>query len=60
MPNIVNRKELASIFKVTPITIDNWKRKGMPALVIGGATRYDVDEVLEWAKDQSKKQKKGE
>ena len=49
MTPLKTRNELAEYFQVSPITIDRWKAKGMPCIVIGGSTRYDIEKVIDWA-----------
>lgn len=45
----VNRKELARIYQVTPQTIDNWRKLGMPSIRREGMhRRYDLDAVSAW------------
>jgi len=55
---MLNRKEVAEYLKVHPNTVDRMVKKGMPALKFGGVVRFDLDAVMKWLEEQSKK--KGE
>lgn len=42
---------MAEFFQVKEKTIWDWKNKGMPYVKIGQTVRYNLDEVIEWAKE---------
>lgn len=42
---IVSTQELAKLFDVTSMTINNWRRKGMPRESFG---KFDLAKVIEW------------
>ena len=49
---IVDRRELAAHFKVSIPTVDRWIRDGIPVMKPSpGVTRFDLDEVIAWAKN---------
>ena len=48
---IVNKKELAGVFRVTERTLTDWHNKGMPIKVSAGrgkSNEYDVADVIAW------------
>ena len=51
------KTEIAEMFNVTTKTVENWISKGMPFYKVGGTIRYEENEVLEWFKDRSEKEK---
>lgn len=51
---MITRDELAKEFKVHFNTILKWQKQGMPFYKIGGTVRYELDEVIEWFKNNNK------
>lgn len=49
------KAELATRLRVTPRTIENRTREGMPSIRVGSAVRYDYDQVLAWLKEPRKR-----
>jgi len=45
---ILTKKELAELLKVTEKTIDNLRKKGLPCFKVGNNIRFDKNKVLEW------------
>ena len=44
-------EELAEMFKVHKNTVYNWVEKGLPHIKIDRIMRFDLDDVLKWAKE---------
>lgn len=53
---LFTKEEMASLFKVDPQTIWNYKSEGMP-VVTEKPVRFDYDECLEWLKTRTRKSK---
>ena len=52
---IVTAKELSDLFKVSDSTIYNLAQNGsLPAIRIGGAWRFDLDEIFPLLKEKKK------
>lgn len=48
-PVLHNRRSLAEAIRVSPRTIDNWVRAGLPHLKLSPRmVRFDLAEVLAW------------
>ena len=55
LSRILTTDELAEFFSVTTQTIKTWRKEGMPHIKIKhNVIRYDVDDVMKWAKETSK------
>lgn len=51
MGKIVNRKDLSDILGVTPQTLGNWLKEGLPVVQDNGTNAgklYDCSEVIDW------------
>lgn len=53
-----NRKEIASYLGVSPETITNWAKLGMPVSIIDGRKIYVTDSVINWVKSKEVQNKK--
>ena len=49
---LVDTKEMAEILGVTPLTVDNWRGKGMPFFKRDRAVRFSVEEVKAWYRNK--------
>jgi excisionase family DNA binding protein len=50
---LLTTKELADRLKVAEITINRWRKKGLPFKKINGySVRFELSEVLEWINKQ--------
>lgn len=56
MKKLYTIKDLEEIFQVSRYAINAWRKDGMPEIKIGGTIRFDIDEVMEWTKEKSKKE----
>lgn len=45
---ILNRKDLAKYFHVSPNRIDDWVNLGMPYIQLSKTKRFSTDSVLKW------------
>ena len=52
MKELLTIQELSKVLKVCEMTIYRHRKKGLPSIKIGGLTRYDLDEVLEYFKNK--------
>lgn len=52
MGRIIDKKEAAEILKVSEVTIDRLRKKGLPSHTIGKQVRFDEEELLTWFKTQ--------
>ena len=55
--NMMTTKELAKYLQVHENTIGRYVKKGMPCVKLEKAIRFDLDDVLNWIKEQSEKEK---
>lgn len=51
LPTYISTGEAATLLKVSPRTLEGWRRfrSGPPYHLFGRAVRYDKDAVLRWA-----------
>lgn len=59
----LNRADLAAHMGVTTVTIDNWRRDGMPVLVKGSRGvewQFDLAEVIKWRLDKARAEAAGD
>ena len=54
MNELLTTKELAAFLKVDPSTLWHWRKRGLPALKIGYAVRFDKEKVLEWIESNAR------
>jgi len=47
---ILTKKELAKLLKVTVRTIDRLRGEGMPSFKVGNQVRFDKEDVKDWLK----------
>jgi phage terminase Nu1 subunit (DNA packaging protein) len=56
LKGLVTTQHLARKYNVTSMTIDHWRKRGMPAVVIDGTRRDTIrfvpDEVSSWVKSK--------
>lgn len=52
---LLTKKQIAAHFQVTEMTIDRWRKKGLPYSRAGvKLIRFDLKEVTEWLDAQNK------
>jgi phage terminase Nu1 subunit (DNA packaging protein) len=59
----MNRTEIAEAMGVTMVTIDNWRKEGMPVLERGGPGKqwvFNLPDVVKWFGDRKAKQAAGD
>lgn len=44
--------ELCSWLKVTRITVERWRKKGMPFIKVGRLVRFDREKVKQWINEK--------
>lgn len=55
MNKLLNTKELADYLGVSLATVYRLRDKGLPVIKIANSARYEVNEVMEWIREQDKK-----
>ena len=53
MEKLLNAKEVADILGVSRQTVYNWRKKGLPCVVVNNIPYYRSSEVSEWLNGQS-------
>ena len=54
MKKLLTTEELCEYLQVNEQTLGRLRRKGLPYFKIGGAVRFDVNEVLEWTRKEER------
>ncbi len=50
---MITKKELAEEIKVTERTVDRYRSKGMPCIVLpSGTIRFELEKVMRWLKGE--------
>lgn len=52
---MITTKMLCKKLDVTPMTVYNWRRQGLPYEKYGVSVRFDEAEVTEWLKNRNQK-----
>lgn len=47
-PKFLREKQLMKLFQVSRTAINQWRKKGMPHVIIGHIVMYPVKEVIGW------------
>lgn len=55
---LLTKKELADYLQIRPRQINDRMNEGMPFIKFGRNTRFDLDDVLSWAKNKELKSRK--
>lgn len=50
---MLTREDLARELKVHPNTVDNWRKQGLPCVKINKSVRFDLQDVIDWLKENS-------
>ncbi|WP_142685401.1 helix-turn-helix domain-containing protein [Chitinophaga polysaccharea] len=51
---LLSRKEIAFMFKVSLVTLNNWKKAGLPSYKQGGRVYFLYSEVMAYLKQKTK------
>lgn len=51
---LLNRVELARALTCSPTQVDKLRRAGLPHLRVGDSPRFDIDECIQWLRDNQK------
>lgn len=54
MEEYLTKKEIAKLLKVSEVTIDRWRKEGMPSIKVKRVVLFDQTEVEQWLKRHSK------
>jgi excisionase family DNA binding protein len=49
--SFVDKKELAEKLKISKVTIDRLRKKGLPSYKLGTKVVFDYEEVEKWVKE---------
>lgn len=60
MGKLKNNHEMAEILGVSRMTLNRWRKLGMPSTNIGKSVRFDEEEVEQWIKENNERIKRGE
>jgi len=55
---MLTKQELAKILKCSVVTIDRWRKEGLPCIQKGSYIRFTESEVIDWLKSTDKKEGK--
>jgi excisionase family DNA binding protein len=55
MENLMTTKELCDYLKLSRMTIERYRKAGLPYITIGKNIRFEKDKVLEWLKNNERK-----
>jgi len=47
----INKRQLSDLLKISVVTIDRQRKKGLPFHKLGGKVVFIYDEVAEWIKN---------
>ena len=50
----LTKAETAKLLKVSEVTIDRWRKDGLPCIKVNRKTLFEKDAVVKWAKLKSK------
>ncbi len=53
MEDFLTRAEIAKILKVSEVTIDRWRKGGMPFIKLKGKVLFEKIKVMEWLNKKS-------
>jgi hypothetical protein len=57
--DLLTSEDLCRIFRKTPLTIINWRKGGMPTVIIRGSKRNTIrfrrNDVMKWAQENGKR-----
>jgi excisionase family DNA binding protein len=54
MEEYLTKKEIAKLLKVSEVTIDRWRKEGMPSIKVKRIVLFNQAEVEQWLKKHSK------
>ncbi len=50
---ILTKQEIAQLLKVSEITIDRWRKEGLPAIKVRSKVLFNKKDVLQWLSEKS-------
>jgi excisionase family DNA binding protein len=53
MEEYLTKGELAKLLKVSEVTVDRWRKEGLPCIKIKRKVLFDQEEVQRWLKKKS-------
>lgn len=54
MDEYLTKSEIARLLKVSEVTIDRWRKEGLPSIKVKRKVLFNPDEVEKWLKEKSK------
>ena len=58
MPKLLTNKGLAEHLQVSTMTLNRWRKEGLPFLYIGSLIRFELEPVMEWIAENKRKEGK--
>lgn len=59
MSELLNNNEMSERLKVSRMTLNRWRKLGMPSRNIGKSVRFNVEEVDKWIEENNERIKNG-
>ena len=53
---MLTKQELAKVLKCSIVTIDRWRKEGLPCIHKGSYIRFEEEEVVDWLKNTDNKE----
>lgn len=53
MEEHLTKSELAKLLKVSEVTIDRWRKAGLPSIKVNRKVLFDQEEVQKWLKGKA-------
>ena len=52
---LMTKTEMAKFLKIAEVTLDSWRRQGLPCIKLNRKVLFDKEKVLQWLNSNSKK-----
>ncbi len=54
MDEYLTKQEISRLLKVSEVTIDRWRKEGMPSIKVKRKVLFNQDDVEKWLQEKSK------
>ncbi len=51
---LLTKVEMAKFLKIAEVTLDKWRKEGLPAIKVNRKVLFDKAKVMEWINNKSK------
>jgi excisionase family DNA binding protein len=51
---LLTKAEMARYLKIAEVTLDKWRKEGLPAIKVNRKVLFDKTKVMEWLNQKSK------